>query len=404
MQKMGVLALALLLGSPLMAREYPPEAETLYLKRFENTATDGVGGLGSYDPLEDVPGVADKPLPAAHHSDISADALAAAEAYAGANNSFAFMVIHKGQLVKEAYWKGHDRDSLIVSKSLAKPITALAMGRAIAMGKVKGLDQKVSDFVPEWKGTPKDAMLIRHLLDMRSGLAAQDVSLDPKNIWSRAYLHPYHMEIIIEDYPLTDAPGSIYEYSNATSELVALVIEKATGRRYAEFVGSEVLTPIGSPGGKVWLNRPGGMAHSGCCALLPAEAYARMAMLVARDGVWDGKRLLPEGYVAEMKTGTAENPWYGMGLWLGSRYIERRGHANHNRMKPYLWQSEPFASDDVVMFDGNSSQVVYIVPSQDLIVLRLGAPPPKSPEWDYARPVNTILRGLKGAKLTPQPR
>jgi hypothetical protein len=56
------------------------------------------------------------------------------------------------------------------------------------------------------------------------------------------------------------------------------------------------------------------------------------------------------------------------------------------------------------MFDGNSNQIVYIVPSQQLVVLRLGPTPPKSPEWDNARLVNIVLRGLKGAKLTPQPR
>ena len=129
-----------------------------------------------------------------------------------------------------------------------------------------------------------------------------------------------------------------------------------------------------------------------------------MAMLVARDGKWQGKRLLPRGYVAAMKTGTAQNPHYGLGLWLGAHYVERRGFANPNRPLPKVLHSEPYLSNDVVMFDGNSNQIVYIVPSQDLIVLRTGNSPPRSPEWDNARLINTILAGIPSARLTAQPR
>ena len=402
--RLAALALAPILMAAAEATSYPADVEAVYAARFQDIATSGRGELSHYDPLEVVPGATPKPLPVDKSPAISAEALTAAAAYAGANNSSAFIVIHKGKLVAAHYFGATTAATGIVSKSLAKPITALAIGRAIALGKIKSLDQPVSDFIPEWRGTPKAAMLIRHILDMRSGLLAQGQSVEPMNMWSRAYLHPFHEKIILEDYPLTDAPGSIYEYSNATSELVALVIERATGRRYAEFIGTEVLKPIGAAGGKVWINRPGGLAHSGCCALLPAESYARMAILVAQDGKWAGKQLLPRGYVTAMKTPTAQNPHYGLGLWIGGRYIERRGFANPNRPLPKVLHSEPYLSDDVVMFDGNSNQIVYIVPSQQLVVLRTGDGPPRQPEWDNARLINTILAGMPGAKLTPQPR
>jgi hypothetical protein len=71
---------------------------------------------------------------------------------------------------------------------------------------------------------------------------------------------------------------------------------------------------------------------------------------------------------------------------------------------PKVLHSEPYASNDVVMFDGNSNQIVYIVPSQDLIVLRTGDAPPRSPEWDNSKLINMVLRGIEGAKLVPQGR
>jgi CubicO group peptidase (beta-lactamase class C family) len=408
MRKTLSFGIALALCAPLMAKEYPPEVEAVYKKRFKQVAEQTTSAIEAYDPLEVVPGAPASTLPAATSSAISAEALAEAEAYAAANNSLAFLVIHKGKLVAEQYFGGADSQTLIVSKSLAKPITALAMGRAIKLGKIKSLDQQASDFITEWKGKPQEEITIRQLLGMRSGLLAQGFSMEEMNIWSRTYLHPYHEEIIVADYPLTDKPGSIYEYSNANGELIALILERATGRRYAEFIGTEVLKPIGAPGGKVWVNREGGLAHSGCCALLPAQAWARMAMLVADDGVWEGQRLLPEGYVTEMKTSTEVSPWYGLGLWLAPRYVERRGYANQTRPGPKVLHSEPYLTDDLVMFDGNSNQIVYIVPSQDLVVLRVGNTPPREPEWDNAKLINTILRGLTPAKgdpaLKPQPR
>jgi CubicO group peptidase (beta-lactamase class C family) len=408
MRKTLPFAIALALCAPLMAKEYSPEVEAVYKKRFKQVAEQTTSAIEAYDPLEAVPGAPATALPTAKSSAISPAALAEAGAYAAANNSLAFMVIHKGKLVAEQYFGGADAQTLIVSKSLAKPITALAVGRAIKLGKVKSLDQPASDFITEWKGKPQAEITIRQLLGMRSGLLAQGFSLEEMNIWSRTYLHPHHDEIIVSEYPLTDKPGSIYEYSNANGELIALILERATGRRYAEFIGTEVLQPIGAPGGKVWVNREGGLAHSGCCALLPAQAWARMAMLVSEDGVWEGQRLLPEGYVTEMKTSTEVSPWYGLGLWLAPRYVERRGYANQARPGPKVLHSEPYLTDDLVMFDGNSNQIVYIVPSQDLVVLRVGNTPPRQPEWDNAKLINTILRGLTPAEgdpaLKPQPK
>lgn len=368
-----------------------------------NEMVAGRGEFKTYEPREAVPGAKPTALPIAAKPAIAADALASARDYAARNNSSAFIVWHDGKIEAEAYFGATTATTPIVSKSLAKPITALAVGRAIKLGKIKSLDEPVADFITEWKGKPQATMTVRHLLDMRSGLLAQGFDAKPDNHWNRAYLDPDHGRYIVEQYPLTDAPGSIYEYSNATSELVALVIERATGRRYAEFVGTEVLKPIGAPGGEVWVNRPGGLAHSGCCMMLPAQSWLRMAMLIMQDGKWNGRALLPAGYVVAMKTGTSQNVHYGLGLWLAGPYLERRGFANPARKLAATLHSEPYLARDLVLFDGNSNQVVYIVPSAKLIILRTGETPPKSPEWDNTQLPNILLRGL-GYNGPAQPR
>jgi CubicO group peptidase (beta-lactamase class C family) len=405
---------------PLTADRYVPgqlmfsaEEERVYMERF-NKGQEGrrVTAADAYDPQEPVIGAADwTPLPAAKEAErtISAAALGAARAYAADNNSDSFIVWRKGKVEAEAYFGDHTQKASIISKSLAKPVTTAAVGRAIMLGKIKSLDQPVADFVTEWKtDARKSKILVRHLLDMRSGFLPQANAPEPADILNRSYLHPRHDEIIVKEYPVVDEPGSVYEYNNATSEMVAVLIERATGRRYAEFVGAEVWRKLGALGGTVWVNRAGGTAHSGCCMMVPAENFVRLAVLFMHDGVWNGSRLLPEGYIKTVTTPSAQNPHAALGVYVAGRYIDRRGAANPKRLAGRTLHGEPYQAADLFLFDGNSNQVVYIVPSEDLVILRTGDSPPKTKdkEWDNAYLPNVVLRGIvkeKGASV-PQPR
>ncbi|MBT0668212.1 serine hydrolase [Novosphingobium profundi] len=403
----GSLALALLLagcaqggGGPVSTTRSetlsPAEAEALYQARFERYMGRAPGaGLAGYDTLAPVAG-------AAHWAafpkgrGVAPEALAEAKAYAAGANSSAFLVWHAGHMVEEDYFGQTTATSPVVSKSLAKPLATIAVGRAMAMGRIASLDQPMADFITAWKGTPKAAITIRQVLGMRSGLLPQGSSSDPANVLNTSYLHPFHDKVLIEDYPLVDTPGTRYEYSNANGDLVAILIERATGIPYEDFVGREVLARIGARAGQIWMDHSGGTPHSGCCILLPAESYLRLGVLLLDDGVWEGKRLLPAGFVTAMRTPSAQNPHAGLGVYIGSPYVEWRGPANPELTYGRNYHSEPYAAQDLFLFDGNSNQVVYIVPSRRLVVLRTGESPPKEPVWDNAKLPNLILRGLAG--------
>jgi CubicO group peptidase (beta-lactamase class C family) len=422
LQRACVLLVASLPAFVVAAESRYSEAdEAVYRQRFEQlTAAFRLGvGLESYAPLEAVrgaPGWRPLPVAAPQRQPALAAALAEARDYAARNRSTALLVWHRGALVEASYFGGRDATQTFASRSLAKPMTAVAVGRAIALGRIRSLDQPVADFLTEWQGDARRSkILVRHLLDMRSGFLPQAVAPTAEDILNRAYLHPRHEDVILYDYPVVDEPGSRYEYNNATSEIVALVIERATGRRYAEFVGTEILARIGAPGGEVWVNRPGGLAHSGCCMMLPPEAWLRLGLLVMQDGRWQGQRLLPRGYVDEMRQGTAQNPWYGLGVYVSGNYIARRGFANPERVTDAqkVLHSEPYLARDLFLFDGNANQVVYIVPSAELVILRVGDPPPRAAgaEWDNTRLPNLVLRALAAEDrryqrraVGPQPR
>jgi len=380
------------LGAAMASEALSPSEEAVYAARL---ARNKIPGGDPYDTMEAVAGAAHvRPLPVAAPPTLPADVLEKAKAYALANNSKTMLIWRNGKLEESVYGPGSDAATLINAKSMAKPMGAVAIGRAIKLGSIKSLDQPAADFIAEWRGTPKAAVTIRQLLSMTSGLAEQGAVSDPASYMTRAYLSPRHDEAVINDYPLSAPPGTRYQYANASAELIAVIIERATKRRYAAFVSQEILKPLGAAGGEVWVDRPGGLAHSGCCMLLPGETWLRLGLLLLHDGVWEGHRLLPEGYVEAMKTPTAQNPRYGLGIWVQGEYIPRRGFGRPGQMLGAVLHSEPYLAKDLFLFDGNTNQVLYMIPSQNLAILRMGDAPPKSPEWDNSYLPNLVLRAI----------
>jgi CubicO group peptidase (beta-lactamase class C family) len=388
-----------LMAAPAHTQAPADDPTALYNERFAAFIKDP-GNL-PYEPSEPLHGTPRwKPLPMASSAKrgISADALEKARSYAEAMNSTAFMVWRDGKLISQWFAQGVTARTPLPSKSLSKPLTAIAVGRALALGKIRSIDQSIADFIPIARGTEKEKITIRFLLDMRSGLLEQGTSRDPAHPYNLALLHPDFGTQIIEHYPMPHETGKQYSYGNAPSDLIAMVIEGATGMRYGEFVSREILIPLGALGGTMWVGKPGGLAHAGCCATMPADTYLRFAILLLQDGVWAGRRLLPEHYVAEMRKGTVENPNFGLAIWIGEPYKLRRSFAAPGIPAKPVLHSEPFLDPDLFMFDGNSNQLVAISPRHRLIALRVGAtpPPPQNgrSEWDNAFIPNTLIRGI----------
>jgi CubicO group peptidase (beta-lactamase class C family) len=357
-----------------------------------------------YEPVDAVPGAPDSPIPMAAPTAPTIDeaALKKAKDYALAMNSDGIIVWHNGAIQSADYFNGFDRTRLLASKSMAKMIVGVVIGRAIAEGHIKSVDQPMSDFITEWKGTPKETPTIRNFLHNSSGLSRFEYNdFKPWSQAMREYLSPYHEKILIDETTYDYEPGSEYDYSMITSDMLAIIIERATGQRYADYVSTALIKPIGAQGGSVYINRPGGLAHSGCCMNLPAESFLRLGQLLMQDGVWEGKRLLPEGWVAETLKPSPAHPNWGLHMWIGDPHATRKRWFAERSQPIGVLHSEPYAARDLFLFDGSGHQVLYIVPSLKLMVLRFG-PAPKAKigtkgEWDNSFLPNTIIRGLKSA-------
>ena len=373
-------------------------AEAFYQERFKILVEAFKRGQGTTDyDTELYFGTNLNPIPIARgNSNIPADTLSEVIEYTRVQNSDSFLIYQDGKIVSENYFGDITDQTLINAKSLAKPLGVIAVGRALKAGYIQSLDQPVSDFIVEWKDTDKADIKLRYLLDMRSGLLPQAPAQSPDDVLNRAYLHPHHDEVIIHEYPLTHEPGSIYQYSNANSELVSVIIERATGQAYQDWLAEQVLAPLGAPGGKIWLNRDGGVAHSGCCVKLTSETYLKLAVMIMNGGEWNGDSFLPTEFIETMTTSTQQNRFTGMGVFLGKEYKEYRGSLNPD-MDDYSasYHGEPYLDPATLLFDGNGNQVVYILPSQNMVIARFGNRPKGEPKWDNAYLPNTVLRSLE---------
>jgi CubicO group peptidase (beta-lactamase class C family) len=244
---------------------------------------DPVTDAAWYQPREAVRGDPGEPLPVAARPRVRAEALAKAAGYAERKNSSALLVVHDGEVVAEHYWRGRDADSVTNSMSMAKTVVGLLVGIAIEEGHIASVDEPASKYLTEWAGDGRGRITIRQLLHMASGLADAEHDDDPFSAIGRMYLGS-DAASVVTGTPLAFKPGSRFDYNSINTQALSLVLERATGRRYADYLSEKLWRPLGASDASVWLDRPGGEAKTFCCLFATARDWARVGLLILNEG------------------------------------------------------------------------------------------------------------------------
>ena len=233
------------------------------------------------------------------------------------------MILRHGHLVASGWWAPHTAGRLRLLYSLSKSFTSTAAGFAVAEGLMR-LDDPVISYFPEFEADITDprsrAMLVRHVASMASGHAAETFdrarALDPGDLVRGFLLVP----------PDRD-PGTVFAYNQPATYTLGEIVRRVTGQSLVDYLRPRLLDPLGI-GEVAWLRDRRGreLGFSGLHAT--TDAIARLGQLYLRDGVWEGERVLPEGWVAEATRvqvangdGTAEgarSDWqqgYGFQFW-----------------------------------------------------------------------------------------
>jgi CubicO group peptidase (beta-lactamase class C family) len=271
----------------------------------------------------------------------------------------ALVIVQGGRLVFERYGEGFTAESTHHSWSKAKSITQALAGVLVHDG---ALDIRAPADVPEWAGDARARITLDHLLRMSSGLKFVE-EYDPSGPASDviAMLFGEGKEDVAgyaASLPLIHAPGTFWSYASGTSNIISRILSRrvdAFGADFERFMRARLFEPLGITSAIPKFDAAGTFIGSSFC-FMTAQDFARFGLLYLRDGVWEGRRLLPEGWVDYARTPTFQqagvdaNP-YGAHWWLD------------------------FGGAGSFSANGYDGQFTVILPDRDTIIVRHGATP-----------------------------
>ena len=343
-------------------------------------------------PQETVPG-AQTPVTFPHAEaasrTISSTALDEAVAFAEESGSTSLIVSHRGVIQLERYWKGKGADQVVYSFSMHKSIVALLLGIAIDEGHIANIDDPLAKYLPEWRGDPRERITLRHALQMNSGFEPMSFPVNPFSKHVKRQIGTDLTGTALS-FLQHDEPGSIFSYNGVNPTLVVMVLERATGQRYAAYLSGKLWQPLGNEDAGVWLDHPGGLARGATSLYAKPMDWLRIGHLLLNKGRANGRQIIPADWLVGMTTPSPTNPRYGLLTWIGTDYVEER---TLEAFKGFAAVAEtPFDAGDIIYFDGLGGQRVYVIPSSELVIVRTGV---LAWEWNDTRLPNLVLAGIK---------
>ena len=276
----------------------------------------------------------------------------------------AVVVLHRGRLLSERYADGFSAHTPMLGWSMTKAVAGVLIGILVRDGK---LAPERNALLPQWRGTgdARRAITLDHLLRMTSGLRFRETHSDPLEDAAIMLFATRDMAGFAIDKPLEVPPGTRWSYSSGTSNILAAIMRQAIGGSepdYLAFPRRALFEPIGMRDAVLESDASGTFVASSYMYASPHD-WARFGQFLLQDGLWNGRRILPEGWVKYMSTLTPQSTRrdFGAHLWL-------------KVPPPYdsTVQPRPQLPADVFHVVGHEGQFVTVIPSRQLVLVRLG--------------------------------
>ena len=273
----------------------------------------------------------------------------------------AVIILYNGQLIAEKYATGFNKNTKMYGWSMAKSFTAALIGTLVQEGK---LNVRQPAPVPEWNNPkdPRHAITLENLLQQTSGLDFKEDYSKASDVTNMLYKKD-DMAAYAASHSLAHDPGTVFNYSSGNSNILSRIIRHTVGEKeYAAFPANALFHKIGIYHTSFEPDASGTYVGSSYINGT-ARDYARFGLLYYNDGIWNGERILPIGWVKQTQTSSAANTLknYGYQFWLNG-FDEK-----HPLQKAYS-----HVPADMFYCDGYGYQFIYIIPSKKLVVVRLG--------------------------------
>ncbi len=272
------------------------------------------------------------------------------------SETVALLVLKNDSVCYEEYWDGYGKESLSNSFSMAKSVVSILIGIAIDEGKIKGVDQKVSDFIPEYAHGLNAQLTIKHLLTMTASFNWDE---SYNSLFSKTTKEYYgkNLKKMLLNLSVTETPGKLFNYQSSNQLVLAYIIEKATGRTLSEYASEKLWKPLGAKNDALWsVDKKNGMEKAYCCFNSNARDFSRIGLLYLHNGEFNGQRIVSEEYVKKSiepillkdEDGFTVD-YYGYSWWL----------ATIDGMKIFYAR-------------GILGQFIIVVPDKNIVIVRLG--------------------------------
>lgn len=240
------------------------------------------------------------------------------------NRVSAIIAVQDGLIRFEKYLLGNDEMTRWMSMSVVKSMTASLVGAAIEDGLIGSINDPVVDYLPVLKGSAYEGVSVRQLLMMASGVAWNETYTDTESdrrrmLEAQIGQRPGAILELMASLPRAAEPGSRWNYSTGETQVVGALVEAAAGKPVAHYLSEKIWIPLGMESdASWWLEAPGGLEIGGSGLSATLRDYARFGLFLLDDGVIDGRRVLPEGWVEAASTPKSiggEKVDYGYMLW-----------------------------------------------------------------------------------------
>lgn len=278
--------------------------------------------------------------------------------YLDSLHTVAFLVIRHDSLLFETYRDGWNDTLTSNIYSATKTIVGMLAGIALDEGKIHSLDDPVSRYIPSYRKGMQADVTIRHLLTMSGGMAWDEAYSSLFSVTTHGY-YGNDLYKLVTGLEVCDRPGVQYSYRSGETQLLAFVIEAATGKTLSQYAEEKLWKPMQAERDAYWLlDKQDGDEKAFCCFHTTARDVARFARLMLHRGNWNGRQLVSQAYMDEMmrpaswlkdQWGKDSLNYYGYQTWI-MHY--------HDQVNPYM--------------RGMLGQYIIAIPSQDAIVVRLG--------------------------------
>ena len=225
-------------------------------------------------------------------------------AYMGEQRSAGIVIIQDGKVRLEKYGLDFDAKGRWTSFSVAKSFTSTLVGAAIQDGAIKSLEDKVSVYIPDLKGSAYDDVTIRQLLTMTSGVKWNENYEDPNADvakFNNAKADPGIDATVsyMRKLPRAHPPGTVWAYNTGETNLIGVLVTSATKKTLAAYLEEKIWKPFGMAGDATWLLNATGSEVGGCCVLAATMDYARFGQFVLNNGKIGNVQVVPEDWFSQ---------------------------------------------------------------------------------------------------------